>query len=142
MPFGLTNALATFQHLMESCVGDYHLKYCIIYLDDIIIFSKTLEEHISRLQVVFQKLDEAGLRLKPSKCEFFKDRLEYLGHIVSSQGIKTNPKKIAAIGNWPQPKNITQVRSFLSFLNYYWKFIKGYAQIAKPWYQLITGENA
>ena len=78
MPFGLTNAPATFQHLMESCLGDYHLKYCIIYLDDIIIFSKTPEEHIDRLCKVFQKLDEAGLRLKPSKCEFFWDRLEYL----------------------------------------------------------------
>ena len=119
MIFGLTNALATFQHLMESCLGDYHLKYCIIYLDDIIIFSKTLEEHISRLRVVFQKLDEAGLHLKPSKCEFFKDRLEYLGHIVSSRGIKTNPRKIVAIVNWPQPKNITQVISLLSFCNYF-----------------------
>ena len=84
MSFGRTNALATFQCLMESCLGNYHLKYCIIYLDDIIIFSKTPEEHISRLWVMFQKLDEAGLHLKPSKCEFFKDRLEYLGHIVSS----------------------------------------------------------
>ena len=72
MPFRLTNAPATFQCLMESCLGDYHLKYCIIYLDDIIIiFSKTPEEHIDRLSKVFQKLDEAGLRLKPSKCEFF-----------------------------------------------------------------------
>ena len=73
MPFGLTNAPATFQCLMESCLGDYHLKYCIIYLDDIIIFSKTPEEHISRLCKVFQKLDKAGLCLKPNKCEFWTD---------------------------------------------------------------------
>ena len=78
MPFRLTNAPATFQHLMELCLGDYHLKYCIIYLDDIIIFSKTPEEHIHRLGKVFQKLDEASLQLKSSKCELFKDRLEYL----------------------------------------------------------------
>ena len=142
MPFGLTNAPATFQRLMESCLGDYHLKYCIIFLDDIIIFSKTPEDHIARLRMVFQKLDEAGLHLKPSKCEFFRDRLEYLGHVVSSQGIETNPKKIMAIVNWPQPKNVTQVRSFLGFCNYYRKFIKGYAQIAKPLYQLIAGDNA
>ena len=142
MPFGLTNAPARFQHLMESCLGNYHLKYCIIYLDDIIIFSKTPEEHISRLRKVFQKLDEAGLHLKPSKCEFFKDRLEYLGHILSSKGIETNSKKIAAILNWPQPRNITQIRSFLGFCNCYRKFIKGYAQVAKPLYQLLTGENA
>ena len=142
MPFGLTNAPATFQYLMESCLGDYHLKYCIIYLDDIIIFSKTPEEHIDRLCKVFQKLDEAGLCLKPSKCEFFLHRLEYLGHVVSSKGIETNPKKIAAILNWPQPQNITQVRSFLGFCNYYRKFIGGYAQVARPLYQLLTGENA
>ena len=92
--------------------------------------------------MVFQKLDEAGFHLKPSKCKFFKDRLEYLGHIISSQGIETNPKKVVTIVNWPQPKNIMQIRSFLSFCNYYEKFIKGYAQVAKPLYQLITGENA
>ena len=119
MPFGLTNAPATFQRLMESCLGDYHLKYCIIYLDNIIIFSKTPEEHLSRLHKVFQKLDEAGLHLKPSKCEFFRDRLEYLGHVVLSKGIETNPKKIAAIINWLRPKNVTQIRSFLGFCNYY-----------------------
>ena len=142
MPFGLTNAPATFQQLMESCSGDYHFKYCIIYLDDIIIFSKTPKDHIVRLRKVFEKLDEAGLRLKPNKCEFFKDRLEYLGHIVCKQGIETNPKKIMAIANWPWPKNITQFRSFLGFHNYYCKFIKNHAQIAKPLYLLITGDNA
>ena len=141
MPFGLTNAPATFQRLMESYLGDYHLKYCIIYLDDIIIFSKTPEGHIERLRKVFGKLDEACLRLKPSKCELFKDRLEYLGHIVSKQGIKTNPKKIMAIINWPRPKNITQVHSFLGFCNYYCKFIRNYAQIAKLLYLLITSNN-
>ena len=121
---------------MESCLGDYHLKYCIIYLDDIIIFSKIPEEHISRLHKVFQKLDEAGLHLKPNRCEFFRDRLEYLGHVVLSKKIETNPRKIAAIINWPRPKNITQIRSFLGFCNYYRKFIRGYAQVAKPLYQL------
>ena len=101
MPFRLTNAPATFQRLMESCLGDLHLQYCIIYLDDIIVFSKTPEEHIERLRSVFQKLDQAGLNLKPSKCEFFKKRVEYLGYIVSENGIETNPKKIKAIVDWP-----------------------------------------
>ena len=84
VPFGLTITSAMFQCLMESCLVDYHLKYCIIYLDDIIIFSKTPEDHKAQLRVVFQKLDEVGLHLKPSKCEFFRNRLEYLGHVVSS----------------------------------------------------------
>ena len=140
--FGLTNAPATFQRLMESCLGDLHLQYCIIYLDDIIVFSKTPEEHIERLRSVFQKLDQAGLHLKPSKCEFFKKRVEYLGHIVSENGIETNPKKIKAIVDWPQPQTVTQMRSFLGFCNYYRKFIHQYAQIAKPLYKLISGNQA
>ena len=94
MPFGLTNALATFQHLMETCLGEMHLKWCIIYLDDIIVFSKTPEEHIERLRGVFEKLSAAGLRLKLSKCEFFKSCVAYLGHIVSKNGIETDPKKL------------------------------------------------
>ena len=79
MPFGLTNTPATFQRLMESCLGELHLQYCIIYLGDIIIFSETPKEHLHQLKLVFQKISEAGLKLKPSKCEFFKTRLEYLG---------------------------------------------------------------
>ena len=108
MSFGLTNTPATFQRLMESCLGELHLQYCIIYLDDIIIFSKTPEEHLHQLGLVFQKISEAGLKLKPSKCEFFQTRLEYLGHIVSEKGIKTYPKKIQVIWDWPQPTNITE----------------------------------
>ena len=92
MPFGLTNAPATFQCLIESCLGDYHLKYCIIYLNNIIIFSKNLEEHFSSLQLVFQKLDEAGLHLKPSK--FFKDRLEYWVTLFLVEGSRLIPRKL------------------------------------------------
>ena len=108
MPFSLTNVPATFQRLMESCLGELHLQYCIIYLDDIIVFSKTPEEQLARLRKVFEKLSESGLKLKPSKCKFFKRRLEYLGHIVSEKGIETNPKKIEAIQKWPIPTNITE----------------------------------
>ena len=142
MPFGLCNAPATFQRLMESCLGDLHLNWCIIYLDDIIIFSKTPEEHIERLRGVFEKLLKAGLKLKPSKCEFFKDQISYLGHVVSAKGIATDPKKIEAVRNWPVPKTVTQVRSFLGFTNYYRRFIKGYAKVAKPVNNLIQGENS
>ena len=97
MPFGLTNAPATFQRLMQTCLGELHLNWCIIYLDDIIIFSKTPEEHLCRLKGMFERLAKAGLKLKPSKCEFFHDSLRYLGHVVSPKGIATNPKKIEAI---------------------------------------------
>ena len=87
MAFGLTNALATFQRLMERCMGEYHLRECLIYLDDIIIFSKTFDEHITRLKNVFKQLGKHGLKLKASKCEFFKKEVQYLGHIVSDKGI-------------------------------------------------------
>ena len=92
VPFCLTNAPATFQCLMESCLGDLHSKWCIIYLDDITVFSKTPEEYIQRLRGVFEKLSAAGLRLKSSKCKFFKSCTAYLGHIVSKDGIETDPK--------------------------------------------------
>ena len=118
MPFGLTNAPATFQRLMESCLGELHLNWCIIYLDDVIVHAKTPQQHLERLKGVFEKLRKAGLKLKPSKCEFFKDRIPYLGHIVSKEGIEADPKKIKEILNWPRPKTMTDVKSFLGFTNY------------------------
>ena len=142
MPFGLTNDLATFQCLKENCLGEMHLKWCIIYLNDIIVFSKTPEEHIERLRGVFEKLTAAGLRLKPSKCEFFGLLFKYLGHIVPKDSIETDPKKIEAIEKWPVPKTVTEVRSFLGFTNYYHKFIPGYAQVARPINWLVSGGNA
>ena len=142
MPFGLTNAPATFQRLMESCLGDLHLNWCIIYLNDVVIFSRTPEEHLKRLDAVFTKIGQAGLKLKPSKCEFFKWRITYLGHIVSDKGIETDPRKIEVIRKWPIPKTVHDVRSFLGFTNYYRKFLYKYAQKAKPLNNLISGENA
>ena len=107
MPFGLTNAPATFQHLMENCLGELHLNWCIIYLDDIIIFSDNPKEHLHWLSGVLAKLDKAGLKLKPNKCEFFKTKITYLGHIVSSKGIETDPKKVEAVKNWSFPNRHT-----------------------------------
>ena len=105
MPFGLTNAPATFQRLMESCLGNLHLNYCIIYLDDIIIFSKIPPECITRLRKAFEKLVEAIFKLKPNSCEFFCTRLPYMWHIVSKGGMETDSKKVEAIQNWPlQPQ--------------------------------------
>ena len=94
MPFGATNAPATFQRLMDNCLGDLNMNWCIVYLDDIIIFSQDAASHIERLEAVFKKLAQAGLKLKPSKCEFFKRRIKYLGHIVSEEGVSTDPKKV------------------------------------------------
>ena len=139
MPFGATNAPATFQRLMHDCLGDLNMNWCIVYLDDIIIFSDTQEEHIKRLEAVFQKLMAAGLKLKPAKCFFFRDEIEYLGHVVSGKGISTNPKKIEAVTKWPTPKTVYDVRSFLGFVGYYRRFIKNFSKITKPIREVITG---
>ena len=142
MPFSLTNAPATFQHLMENYLGELHLNWCIIYLDGIIVFLDNPKEHLTRLRGVFAKLAKAGLKLKPSKCEFFKTKITYLGHIVLSKGIETDPKKVDAVRNWTVPKTVTDVRSFLGLTNHYRRFIKGYANVAKPLNILVSGENA
>ena len=126
---------------METCLGELHLQWCIIYLDDIIIFSKTPEEQITRLSAVFEMLAEAGLKLKPSKCKFFKRQIAYLGHIALRDGIETDPKKIKAIVNWPRPTTVTDVHSFLRFTNQSWRFIHKYAHIARPLNVLISGDN-
>ena len=109
MPFGLTNTPATFHRLMETCLGDLNLHWCIIYLDDIVIFSRDLSSHLERLEAVFQKMEEAGLRLKPSKCELFQWQTAYLGHVISAQGVAADEGKIEANKKWPTPTNITEV---------------------------------
>ena len=142
MPFGLTNAPATFQRLMETCLGDLNLHWCIIYLDDIVIFSKDLASHLKRLEAVFRKLEKAGLKLKPSKCELFWRQLAYLGHVISAKGVATDEGKIEAIKNWPTPTTVTEVRGFLGFMGYYCRFIPKFVQVAWPLHKLTSGENA
>ena len=139
VPFGLCNAPATFQRLMERCMGELNLRDCLIYLDDIIIFSTTFEEHVERLQAVFERLQENNLKLKPSKCKLFRSKVSYLGHVVSQEGIHTDPSKIEAIKDWPVPKTTKDVRRFLGFSGYYCRFIKGFAAIARPLNDLLVG---
>ena len=137
VPFGFTNAPATFQRLMESCPVELHLSWCIIYLDDIIVFSLTPEEHLVRLQAVFNKLKAADLKLKPSKCELFRKQINYLGHVVGYNGVSTDPKKIKAITEWPRPTTVAEVRSFLGFVSYYRRFIPNFSKVAKPLNKLL-----
>ena len=94
MPFGLCNAPATFQRLMQNCLGELNLTYCFIYLDDVIVYSKTPEEHLLRMRVVFDRIREAGLKLKPSKCDIFKREINYLAHHVSERGVLPSKKKL------------------------------------------------
>ena len=132
MPFSLTNAPATFQRLMESCLGELHLNWCIIYLDDIIVFSRIPEEHVHRLRAVFEKLKAASLKLKPSKCDFFKKEIKYLGHVVSEKGVSTDPDKIKSVTEWPQPTTVTEVRSFLDLLVTIRGLYQTFSKVAKP----------
>ena len=116
---------------MESCLGKLNLSWCIIYLDDIIVFSQTPEEHLVTLQAVFDKLKAAGLKLKPSKCELFKKQINYLGHVVGQEGVSTDPDKIKTVTEWPRPTNVTEVRTFLGFVSYYRRFIPNFSKVAK-----------
>ena len=139
MPFGLTNAPATFQRLIETCMGDLHLNSCLLYLDDIVVFSKSFEEHLTRLEAVFQRLHQAGLKLKTSKCHFFKQSIKYLGHIISAKGVHTDPDKISTVRDWPVPISAKELLSFLGFVGYYRRFIRNFSQIARPLYEVTTG---
>ena len=121
-----------FKDRWRACLGELNLSWCIIYLDDIIVFSQTPEEHLVRLQAVFDKLKAAGLKLKPSKCELFKKQINYLGHVVGQEGFATDPDKIKAVTEWPRPTTVTEVRSFLGFVSYYRRFIPNFSKVAKP----------
>ena len=139
LPFGCSGAPATFQRLMHRVMGDLNLTQCLVYLDDIIVFSDTFEEHIQRLEAVFARLAEYGLKLKPTKCKFFQRRIKYLGHIISSEGIETDPDKTEAVAKWPAPTNIKELRRFLGFTGYYRKFVRDYAKVARPLHDLLVG---
>lgn len=139
MPQGITNAPSTFQRLMEKCMGDINLREVLVFLDDIIVFSKTLEEHETRLTNVLSRLRENGLKLSPEKCRFFQTSVRYLGHIVSRNGVETDPQKTEALKTWPRPQTLKDLRSFLGFSGYYRRFVEGYSKIVKPLTNLTAG---
>ncbi len=112
MPQGITNAPSTFQRRMERCMGDINLTEVLVFLDDLIVFSETLEEHESRLLHVLNCLKEYGLKLSVEKCKFLQTSVRYLGHIVSQNGVETDPQKIETIKTWPSPKTLKELRSF------------------------------
>ncbi len=136
LPFGLCNAPSTFERLMERVLAGLRWETLLVYLDDIIIFGRTIPESIERLEEVFTRLRSAGLKLKPGKCNLLQREVTYLGHLVSEEGIRTDPGKTDAVRNWPTPVTVTQVRSFLGLASYYRRFIKSFADIAHPLHRL------
>ncbi len=140
MPFGLCNAPGTFERLMETILQGLQWSTCLVYLDDIVIFGRTEAELLFRMDEVFTRLSRAGLKIKPRKCKLFCRETDYLGHIISSEGVKVNPDKVAAVRDWPIPTCTTELRSFLGTAGYYRRFIAGFSSIAAPLHAL-TGDQ-
>jgi hypothetical protein len=140
MPFGLTNAPASFQRWMNEVLSDYLDVFCIAYLDDILIYLDSLEEHQRHIRQVLQWLKEVGLTLKLSKCEFHTDKTEYLGYIISPTGIQMDPEKLKTVKDWKEPVNIKGIQSFLGFANFYRRFIRDFSKITTPLTKLTKKE--
>ncbi|GBG71513.1 hypothetical protein CBR_g8930 [Chara braunii] len=140
MPFGLSNAPATFQHCMNDLFRPWLYKFVVVYLDDILVFSRTLQEHQGHLRQVLEKLREANLKINAKKCEWAKTQVLYLDHVLDGDGIKPEDSKIVAIRDWPRPRTLTELRSFLGLANYYRKFVRNFSTIAAPLRRLLKKE--
>ena len=132
MPFGLTNAPAAFMDLMNRVFQPYLDRFVIVFIDDILVYSGNSEEHSEHLRIVLQTLRERQLYAKLSKCQFWLDRVAFLGHVISAEGVSVDPQKIEAVVNWKPPKNVSEVRSFLGLAGCYRKFVEGFSKIAAP----------
>lgn len=141
MPFGLTNAPATFQTLMNSVLADFLRKFALVFFDDILIYSNTMQDHIIHLKTILQVLRENKLFARLIKCIFGQSEIEYLGHVISNHGVATDPTKINIIKQWPSPKSVTQLRAFLGLTGYYRRFIQGYGVICRPLFDALKKDS-
>ena len=140
MPFGLTNAPAAFMDLMNRVFRPYLDQFVIVFIDDILVYSKTWEEHVQHLRIVLQTLREHQLYAKKEKCDFWLTEVKFLGHVISEQGISVDPSKIETVLQWERPKNVVEIRSFLGLAGYYRRFVKDFSSIAAPMTRLTKKE--
>jgi len=142
MFFGMTNSLATFQTMMNNIFWDLIAEgIMVVYLDDILIFTRTEEEHTKAIKRVLQVLREHKLFLHPEKCEFYKERIEYLGLVISENEVSMDPVKVAGVREWPTPENKTDIQAFLGFVNFYQRFIRDFSAKARPLFDLMRSEQ-
>ena len=140
MPYRLCNAPATFQRLMQNCLGELNLTYALVYLDDVIVYSNTEEDHLHQLQAVFECFHEHGLKLKPVKCSFLRKQITFLGHKISADGMKPGTLNLKEIAEMAPLANYTEVWHFLGMTGFFRRFIKNYARIAKSLNDILEGE--
>ena len=136
MPFGLCNAPATFQRLMDLVLRGLQWSQCLVYINDVIIPGRCFEDHLGNLQAVFQRLRQAGLKLQPKKCAFLQRQVNYLGHVVTCDGVAADPTKVEKVATWPTPTTTKEVQQFLGFAGYYRRFVRDFAEIARPLHRL------
>ena len=136
MPFGLCNAPGSFQRLMECVLRGLTWQIALIYLDDVLVYSRTFDDHLQHLRLVFDRFRTSGLKLKPSKCHFGQKQVKYLGHVIIRDGIQPDPEKIKVVQEYPVPRTVRDVRALMGLTNYYRKFVKDFAHIASPLHDL------
>ena len=141
MPFGLCDAPATFQLLMDMVLSGLQWSSCIVYIDDIIVVGRSFDEHLCNLKQVFESINKAGLKLHPNKCWFLQPKVQFLGHVVSTEGIMLDPSKTDQVKEWPVPTSVKGTQQFLGLASYYRRFIKGFASIASPLHKLTERQS-
>ena len=141
MPFGLTNAPADFQALINDVLRQFLDDFCTAFLDDILIYSNTLEEHKKQVYKVLKALSDTGLHLKPEKCHFHKQEVKYLGFIIGTNGVRMDPEKVSCVLDWQTPGNVTDIQCLLGFANFYRRFIRDYSKVVSPLTSLTKKEG-
>ena len=140
MPFGLTNTPATVQRFMNDTLREHLDQFCIVYIDDILIYFKNLKDHKKHVRHVLNKLQDAGLFIKPEKYEFSIQKTTFLGFVISSEGIEMDPTKINTITEWETPRNVKDIQCFLGFANFYQFFIKDYSRLYQLLFYLLKND--